>query len=217
MTKKKTKQRKKSSIGIIERFDQPFEYLGVLQLLFMAGSYAYLWFSATETDAIRVYAYSLLMVFEFVMVHSGIFMTFFPRKISLLIFSPFYAIFALMFNMMLGGADNTILILYLTTVFNRMRFAFSDKSKEFINRNIAQSVFATAIYFFLVFFVLIFDFIIPEFALNEAFYKSEAYLNAKKAKGMFVDTPYSGIALGTLYFSLLACFNFYITRKRTFE
>ncbi len=73
MTRKRTKK-ENSKISVIERWDKPFEYFGFLNLVLMAFYYGSLWFSATPLDAYKVFKFSLLMAFEFIMVHSGVFM-----------------------------------------------------------------------------------------------------------------------------------------------
>lgn len=198
---------------MIERWDKPFEYFGFLNLVLMAFYYGSLWFSATPSDVDKVFKFSYLMGFEFIMVHSGVMMAMFPARFSLFIFFPFYGVFALAFQFMIGFSDWTITTLYCVTVFNRMRFAFFNTSQEIRDRVIGQSVFAVMLYFFLVMFIVIGKNILPEFALNEAFRNSRNYLDAKKLGGLFTDYPHTAIALGTLYFSFLALFDWWLIRK----
>lgn len=212
--KRKTTPKKTSKIGVIERWDKPFEYFGFLNLVLMAFYYGSLWFSATPSDVDKVFKFSILMAFEFIMVHSGVMMAMFPARISLFVFFPFYGLFALVFQMMIGFSDWTIASLYCITVFNRMRFAFFNTSQEIRQRVIGQSVFAVTVYFFLVMFVAFGENLVPEFALNEAFRQSESYLDAKKHGGLFADFPHTAIALGTLYFSFLALFDLSLIRMR---
>ncbi|GIJ96724.1 hypothetical protein CAPN001_12930 [Capnocytophaga stomatis] len=210
MAKRKIKTQK--SIPVIEQFDKPLEYFSIFQYLFFAGTYLYFWIYADISDAYKVYSLAMLIIFEFIMVHSGIFMTLIPAKYSLLLFFPFYGIFALVFNLSLNLGDNQILILYLVTVFHRMRFAFFNTDKDIKNRLIVFSVLAALAYFLLTFFCLIFSPILPYFALDEFFFNSDTYQSIKKMKGAFVDTPHEAIAFGFLYYLALACINFRLLR-----
>ncbi|ATA73104.1 MULTISPECIES: hypothetical protein [Capnocytophaga] len=212
MTRKRTKK-ENSKISVIERWDKPFEYFGFLNLVLMAFYYGSLWFSATPLDADKVFKFSLLMAFEFIMVHSGVFMVAFSARISLFIFFPVYGLFAYSFQSIMGFSDWTITTLYCVTVFNRMRFAFFNTSEAVQQRVMAQSVVAVMLYFFLAMFVAFGQNIVPEFALDEGFRKSQSYLDAKKHGGLFLDFPHTAIALGTLYFSFLALFDLSLIRK----
>ncbi|MFK8270532.1 hypothetical protein [Capnocytophaga stomatis] len=208
----KQKIKKQKSVPIIEKFDTPLEYFSIFQYLVFAGTYLYFWLFADISDAYKVYSLAMLIIFEFIMVHSGIFMAVIPAKYSLLIFFPFYGIFALVFNLSLNLGDNQILILYLVTVFHRMRFAFFNTDKDIKNRLILFSVLGALAYFILTFFSLIFSPILPYFALDEFFFNSDAYQNVKKMKGAFVDTPHEAIIFGFLYYLALAFINFRLLR-----
>ena len=61
-------------MNIIERIDRPCEYVEVAQTALIACQYLYLWLFAGPDDAYKVYSLAILMAFEFVMVHSGLFM-----------------------------------------------------------------------------------------------------------------------------------------------
>ncbi|WP_278020059.1 hypothetical protein [Flavobacterium ginsengisoli] len=71
---------------------------------------------------------AVLMAFEFIMVHSGVFMAVMPKKWSLFVFFPLYGLFAYSFNE--SVVNTNILYIYLLTVLNRMRFAFSNVAQE---------------------------------------------------------------------------------------
>mgnify|MGYP000228858295 CR=1 FL=1 len=65
-------------MNIIERIDRPCEYVEVAQTALIACQYLYLWLFAGPDDAYKVYSLAILMAFEFVMVHSGLFMAAMP-------------------------------------------------------------------------------------------------------------------------------------------
>jgi len=160
-------------MNILEKYDKPFEYGGILIKLFIAYQFFTLWTNPQLSDATKISDLAILMAFEFVMVHSGVFMAVMPRKITLYVLVPIYALFALAFNM--SVSNNTILILYLMVVFNRMRYAFSDVSKAVKSRTIFISVLAAIIYFVLIFVMMFNMNSLPEYGLNANFLECATY------------------------------------------
>lgn len=197
-----------------KRIDKLFEYTGIAQTLFIAWQYLYLWLFAQPDDAYKVYSFAILIAFEFIMVHSGVFMAALSKKYSILLFCPLYGLFAWGFNRMLDGKDQTILIIYLLTILNRMRFAFFDASKTVKSRTIALSIMAVFIYFGLLFVVVLGSSIIPAFALGTSFSQSEAYQSVSQVGGLFMDKPYTAISLGFMYYSLLSYTNYKMIRNK---
>ena len=190
-------------MNIIERIDRPCEYVEVAQTALIACQYLYLWLFAGPDDAYKVYSLAILMAFEFVMVHSGLFMAAMPLKASIRLFIPLYGLFAFGHSMREG--DYTIVILYLATVLNRMRFAFFNVSKSVKQRVVKQSMIALAVYFVLTVSVVCAESVIPSFSLGAAFSESASYTREVRAGGLFVEKPYVPICLGFLYYSVLSC------------
>lgn len=203
-------------MSFFQRIDRICEYIGVLQTLFIAGYFLFLWLFATEADAYVVYSMAILMGFEFIMVHSGVIMTFLSKTYSILLFFPFYGLFAWGFNKMLDDGDNTVMILYLTTVLNRMRFAFFNADENMKNRAVMTSVISVMIYFFLLFLVCFGSSLVPHFSLGESFTNSAAYAAVQKVGGMFPEEPYVPICLGFLYYLLLSYVSFKMIRNPGF-
>ena len=190
-------------MNIIERIDRPCEYVEVAQTALIACQYLYLWLFAGPDDAYKVYSLAILMAFEFVMVHSGFFMAAMPLKASIRLFIPLYGLFAFAVGYSMREGDYTIIILYLATVLNRMRFAFFNVSKSVKQRVVKQSMIALAVYFVLTVSVVCAESVIPSFSLG--------------AGGLFVEKPYVPICLGFLYYSVLSFFNFKtVWRERAF-
>lgn len=183
-------------MNIIERIDRPCEYVEVAQTALIACQYLYLWLFAGPDDAYKVYSLAILMAFEFVMVHSGLFMAAMPLKASIRLFIPLYGLFAFGHSMREG--DYTIVILYLATVLNRMRFAFFNVSKSVKQRVVKQSMIALAVYFVLTVSVVCAESVIPSFSLGAAFSESASYTREVRAGGLFVEKPYVPICLGFL-------------------
>ena len=182
-------------MNIIEHIDRPCEYVEVAQTALIACQYLYLWLFAGPDDAYKVYSLAILMAFEFVMVHSGLFMAAMPLKASIRLFIPLYGLFAFAFGHSMREGDYTIIILYLATVLNRMRFAFFNVSKSVKQRVVRQSMIALVVYFVL----------------------TVSVVCAVRAGGLFVEKPYVPICLGFLYYSVLSFFNFKtVWRERAF-
>ena len=187
---------------IIEKFDRQFEYASILMNVFIAFQFFLLWMHPQISDVDKIATLSALMLFEFVMVHSGVFMAVMPKKLSLYILIPFYGVFAWAFNHMVD--DNLILIAYAMVILNRMRFAFSDVSKEIRNRAILRSVLSALIYFLLFFPAVLASAYIPKFGLNEAFIQASGYGISNNTGGIFVEFPHASMAFGVAYYCLLA-------------
>lgn len=195
-------------MNVIEKHEKPFIYTGIILNTFIAYQFCVLWLSPNIDDAPKILSFASLMAFEFVMVHSGLFMAFMPRRISLFILVPFYGIFALIFTAI--AKDSLILISYLLVIINRLRYAFSDVSKEMKGQLIIRSIGAMAIYFCLIFIILIFQGLIPEIGLNTTFLNTSGYYNILTSSGVFVETPHIAIVFGMLYYILLAIFEAYM-------
>lgn len=187
---------------VIEKFDRQFEYASILMSLFVAYQFFALWHHPQIDDTGRLATLSVMMLFEFVMVHSGVFMALMPKKLSLYMLFPIYGLFALAINSM--AENNMVLVAYLMVVFNRMRFAFSDVPKKIRNRALSTSVISALIYFFMLFFFLLGADYIPKLGLTDEFLKITGYGRSIYTEGAFVEIPHAIMAFGTSYYSSLA-------------
>jgi len=148
------------------------------------------------------------MGFEFILVHSGVFMAAMPRKISLLVLVPFYGLFALAMNALIPG--NAILWLYLSVILTRMRFAFSETSDAAKEANIIFSVVSVMTYFFMMILFAVLNEVIPRFGITESYLKSIDYSSLHDSGGIFIDMPNVPITMGVLYFTILAFYEWRI-------
>jgi len=187
---------------IIEKYNVPFEYAGAFMNLILAYQFYKIWTSPAISDANKIADYAVLMGFEFIMVHSGVFMAVMPKKISLYVLLPVYGLFALAMNTFVS--DNSVLIIYGIVVFNRMRFAFSDVSKKIQQKAIFNSVIAVLVYFVLVFVVAFNNEHIPLFGLTKEFLAEINYYENLKIGGLLLDEPQTAFSLGFLYYTILA-------------
>ncbi len=200
-------------MSIIEKYDRYFIYAGVIINLIIAYRFYALWAHPNQEHAGYITTMATLIGFEFIMVHSGVFMSVFPKKISLYIFFPFYGLFALVFSTLIDDW-HIILITYLFAVFNRMRFAFADVPKSIKNRNILTSVLAAIIYFILIFVVAFNAEKIPELGLTRSYLEMSGYLSSIETGGILIDTPQTAMALGLFYYVALALVEFLFVRYR---
>lgn len=203
------------TVNITKRIDLPCEYIGIAQTGLIALQYLYLWLFADTEDAYKVYSMAILMGFEFIMLHSGVFMATVPRKYSILVFFPVYGLFAYAFHRMMREGDNVIMVIYLTTVLNRMRFAFFNADQEMKNRAGMLSIIAITGYFFLLLAVVIGSSFVPAFALGQSFTSSDVYREVATSGGVFTDKPYTAICLGFLYYSMLSYVNYRMVRGKS--
>lgn len=197
-------------INLIEKYDNQFAYAGVMMNIALAVQAYWLWINPTMNDATKIYTIAVLISFEFFMVHSGVFMAAFPKKISLFIFFPLYGLFALSINAMVDG--NSVLILYLVVVFQRMRFAFTNVNKDLKNKAEAFSAWAVLIWM-LTIMVLVFNKDnLPVFGLDENYLVMSGY-REKHSVGIFTKAPNLAMAFAFIYYLLLALTEFNLTRS----
>jgi len=199
-------------MNIIEKYDPYFVFTGVLVNLFIALQFLAVWVSPRWDQATQIETLAVLMGFEFIMVHSGVFMAVFPKKFSLFIFFPVYGLFAVAFALMIDDW-HIIAFTYLFAIFNRMRFAFADVPQHIKSRNMLTSILAVVIYFFLVMFVAFAADLIPTFGLTDAYLNASGYKENLDAGGLFLDEPQTAICLGVLYYGVLALVEFYLVRR----
>ena len=196
-------------MNIIEKYENQFAYSGVVMNLLLAAQAYLLWTNPTVNDANKIYTIAVLMGFEFFMIHSGVFMAAFPRKISLYVFFPLYGMFALAINAMTDG--NAVLYLYLIVIFQRMRFAFFNANKGLKNKAISFSAWAVIIYMFSIMIVLFNSDNVSVFGLTNYFLVISGYRD-KHSVGIFTDSPNLAMAFAVIYYGLLALTEFNLTR-----
>lgn len=161
-----------------------------------------LWIAPENDDALRVLTLAVMMGMEFIMGHSGVFMAVLKRSWSMVILIPFYALFAWGFSSYVPG--NEMMWIYFGIVALRMRFAFSNPTENQINKNILMSIATVMTYFILVFIVAFNADNIPVFGLTADYLQNSGYNDIPDSGGIFLDTPNTALAMGVVYFTLLA-------------
>ena len=188
--------------GKSQRFD-PFILVDIVFNVWLAYLFFQTWATPSECNVDKIYALSTLIIFEFIMVHSGLLMAGFPPKISIFIFFPFYGLFAWGFNHLV--LDNSIIYLYCGVVLNRMRFAFFNVDKETKRQNIHWSIYACSIYIFLFLGINLLSGMVPELGLSPEFLAKAAY--NPSGEGAMIDQPKISMCIGFLYYIMLALSN----------
>lgn len=184
-----------------------WRWVGIALYLLLAWQMARLLTSPGPDDGAVILGFAKLMEFEFILVHSGMFMAFLPRRVSLWVFVPFYGVFAFIMNSEIPG--NMILWLYLVVVFNRMRFAFSNPTPEAKGSNAAFSIVAASTYFLLAMIFSAGAALVPRFGLTVDYLQSidyQGWLYVEDSSAFFGGLAHPPLVMGVIYFSLLAIY-----------
>ena len=180
-----------------------FSIIGVGLNLYLIYLFLRLWISPQYDDAEFIYSLGMLLIFEFVLVHSGAFMAVLaaiPFRDSWkwwLVLIVFYGIFALVFNMFVVG--NEILIVYGAVVLNRFlsKIGKSEKQKEI---EMGMSAVYGIIYFVLLFAIVLGQDIVPQFGLTDEFLRAVDWDNINQGVNVL---PNALMLFGVLYYLLL--------------
>ena len=197
--------------NIIERYDKPFEYAAIVMNLIIAIQFLKLWYDPTFSDANKIFSMATLMAFEFIMIHSGVFMAVMPKRISLFLLVPFYGLFAFSFSKFIN--NNAILITYGLVILNRMRFAFSNVSPFIQYRAIQTSFRAATSYIVLIFICVFSNGFLGPLGLTQPFLKASGYFEQVSGSGLFVEKPHVAISFGFFYYCTLAVIEIVLLKK----
>ncbi len=167
-----------------------------------------LWAHPSPGDFPRLQTLALLMGFEFLLVHSALFINFMPRKTSILFLLPVYGATALMLNT--GAENNLILYLYLGLVITRLRFLFTSRSPAQKSRAIKISIAAFLIYLFAVAIIAFGEEALPMKGLTKAFLETNGYFETLQVGGVLTEQPHLPLIMGIIYFSMMIVFELYL-------
>lgn len=149
-----------------------------------------------------IYNLTVIFIFEFVLVHSGLFMAVLARTKLIFLFIPAYAVFAFMFNSFVMGDENIILWLYAVIIANRLIGSYQIKSRNAWNRNIRDSAYMTINFLFCIFLIAIIRFIVPYGGLTPEYLDEVNYLRLIPSHSEYFNAPHVGMALGTLLYGI---------------
>jgi len=179
-----------------------FSLLGAIMNGWLASLFLSLWLHPQSNDVEMINNLTILVVFEFVLVHSGVFMSILGRSWKGWAgFIVFYGIFALAFNAMVN--DNQILIIYGVVVLNRMLPVILSSKKTGKAQGLLMSFIYATIYLVLLFSVVFGSSYIPQFGLTEAFLESADFSSINLEGGGFFEVPHIIMCFGVLYYLIL--------------
>lgn len=161
-----------------------------------------LWIAPTEDDALRVLTLAVMIGMEFIMAHSGVFMAVMRRAWAMAILVPIYGLFAWGFSSYIPG--NEMMWIYFGVVAMRMRFAFSNPTEDQIGRNIGLSAVVVMTYFVLIFLFAFNADNVPQFGLTPEYLTASGFHELHDSGGIFIDQPHVALAMGVVYFTLIA-------------
>ena len=197
-----------------------FSLIDTILILYLAYKFLSLWICPQADQVEMIYDFAILMAFEFIMVHSGVFMSFFGKSWKVwLAFIIFYGLFALIFNTFVNS--NYIIIMYCAVVFNRMLSGMQIVRNNNENATeketaIGKSAVVCMIYFLLILGVCLCAHFIPKFGLTDEFFQTTNYHDNIKIGGIFTEMPQVSMCFGTLYYLALALMNIF-SIVRSFE
>jgi hypothetical protein len=189
-----------------------FSLIGMGLNILLVYTFLSLWIHPQVGDIEMIFNLSILISFEFVMAHSGVFMSVLGRSWKTwLFFIVFYGLFALVFNAMVS--DNQILILYALVVMNRMLPKILNKEKTDKTKEMGMSAIYAMIYFASLMITVLASSHIPQLGLTKDFFEA-ANSQTNRYGGLFINEPHVPICLGALYYLMLTLVDvLFIIRK----
>lgn len=186
-----------------ERFDKPLSLFTILTYFSLALKHLWLWLWPSADTMEALITLGTLMAFEFIMLHSGLFMFALSGSKKMLVgLFFFYGLFALIFN--LAMPHNEIIYLYMFVVISRVKILFFEEKEELKQDLLIYSFVRTMIYFVLVITITLLGEKIPEMGLTTQFLSDNNYRSfTGNTSGVFVDFPQVPMCLGFVYFTLL--------------
>ncbi|ENU1228991.1 hypothetical protein ACFGU2_004061 [Providencia rettgeri] len=186
--------------------------------LFYVGFILSVWFFPEYYTVEIIYNLTLILIFEFILVHSGVFMAVFRDWRVLTLFALFYGLFALAINMSVLGDFPLILYLYSATVANRMLFGLTSRTEQERSENMGYSALMALNFMFCIFLVLILSFLVAYGGLTPEYLRSIGYYSSISSGGEFPDKPHVAFAFGVLYFGMpifMACLMHFLCKGRS--
>lgn len=189
-------------MNILEKYNRQFEYAGLLMTLFIAFRFYRIWQNPVIGDAPEIITLGVLIIFEFIMVHSGMLMSGLPKKVSFYGLIPFYGLFALVFSF--AAQDPIVLTVYLLVVINRMRFAFSNVPKIVKQQTLLRSILAGLAYFLPMLLFIFNANHVPKWGMTKDTLKALDFPGESNAAKFLFEMPHVFIAFGFTYYCLLS-------------
>ena len=179
-----------------------FSLFGIIMNGWLSYIFLSLWLHPQASDIELIYSLTILVLFEFILVHSGVFMSILGRSWKGWVgFILVYGLFALGMNTFVNG--NQIIILYGVVVLNRMLTGILNSGKADKELGLSMSAVYVVTYFGLLLAVVFGSSYIPRCGLTEAFVQSTDYVSFNMAGGDFADMPHVFMCFGVMYYLIL--------------
>lgn len=196
-----------SLTNFVSKRQKQLLYLELIQYLIFAGIYLAAMVKPSMFSSEFIVSLQILIMFEFIMMHSGVFMS--MGKSAVILFFPFYFLFAFAFNLIMP--DNTIMYVYLFTILNRFLTGQNDSKRKNDHPTIRALFRCFATYFPTFIGSMALSSIIPEFGLTPDVQKQIIEDVAINQKGDI--TLKMMISCGVLYYLALIYWEFYFSRR----
>lgn len=188
----------------LEKHHTQIEFTSLMSYAVIIGRSFFLWYNPGPDSLNAIVSNSLLIISEFVLVHSGLFMFTWGRIKPIFYFLVIFYL-GLISVYYMASKDMTIFVSYCVIIVNRCRFLFYSQN-EYLKASILKfSLFSAMI--FLLITIPLFTFLspqIPELGVSQEFLKSIRYYQfVKGSSGVLVDKPQLGLVWNILYFSSL--------------
>ena len=177
-----------------------FSFIGLLFNVFMSYKFLSLWIHPQVGDIEIIVSLIVLMIFEFFMIHSGLFFSIIGGRSSWKDWLKgilFFGLFAVIYNN--AVSNNFILIIYCSMVLNRMLSGILNREKISIEKELNIATFYTMIYIGLLVVIALCSSFIPKFGLTTDFLTTENYIILKPDYDL-LSMPHVAMCFGALYY-----------------
>ena len=191
----------------IQKYDNQISWFTAISYFSIAIKHIWLWVSPIPSDMSIIVSLSMLVAFEFIMLHSGLFMLAFSEfKKMVLFFILIYGLFAFGFNYFMP--NNEIIYLYMFVILSRMRIIFIEKNENLTIELFKYSGLRMALYFVLIIPTVLSAKYIPALGLTKQFLSENKYDDFTiNMSGTFIKFPQVALFFGFTYFTLLGIFD----------
>lgn len=176
--------------NFLHQHNGKFEHFGLLINILMCFLCLAIWMVPTAFSADTIISTRALLAFEFIILHSAIFM-----MAGKWLMVPLYFLFAYSFNQQ--APDNAIMITYLVIVLNRVRFMFMENGSDLEGMNAGRAIYQ---FFFNYFPLILICILLERIGLMPRFGMSEETLKNMEATDHGDVSHATMMAFGFFYY-----------------
>jgi len=176
-----------------------FSLIGLLFNIFMTYKFLSLWIHPQLGDIEMIKNLIILMLFEFFMIHAGLFMSTIAGQSwkDWLYGVLFFGLSAVAYNSVVS--NNFILIIYCSMVLNRTLSGILKREETNVKKELSIAAFYTMIYIGLLIVIAFCSPFIPKFGLTNDFLKAEHYIIIKSNDDL-LSVPHVAMCFGAMYY-----------------